>query len=112
MSSWQTLTTQLELQEAISASDSRPCIILKHSTRCSLSSMAKSRLEKGFDQRFQYYIIDVIRHRDISDSVARVYGVEHESPQAFLLRDRKLLEVKSHLAISPSHFQAVLDVVD
>lgn len=59
-----------------------PVIIYKHSTRCSISSMAKSRLESNLpiaDE--QYYFLDLLSHRDISDKIAAIFHVQHESPQ-------------------------------
>ncbi|MEM9050531.1 MAG: bacillithiol system redox-active protein YtxJ [Bacteroidota bacterium] len=112
MSFWQALKTPNELQLAIDNSISRPCLFLKHSTRCSLSAMAKNRIEKSIDTRFDYFIIDVIRHRDVSDGLSRIFDVQHESPQAFLVMGKKLLEVESHLAISPSSFSTLIDSVE
>ncbi|MCA1752215.1 MAG: bacillithiol system redox-active protein YtxJ [Flavobacteriales bacterium] len=84
-------------------------LVLKHSTRCALSSMAKSRLEKKKDDRLTYFIVDVIKNRDISDLLASRSGVRHESPQAFLIHGGKVIEVKSHLAINAAEFSKSVD---
>lgn len=86
-------------------------LILKHSTRCSISSMAKNRLEKGKDERIAYYIIDVIGNRAISNALAETADVRHESPQAFLYNGSDLIEVTSHMAIRPGELSAHVDAL-
>jgi len=87
-------------------------LVLKHSTRCALSGMAKSRLEKKKDERLSYFIIDVIKDREISDLLSSRSGVTHESPQAFLIEGGKVIEVKSHLAISAAEFSKRIDSIN
>ncbi len=77
-------------------------IILKHSSRCAISTMAKSRLERNPDPQIKYYLLDVIRHRDLSNLLADETGVKHESPQSFLFVSHTLADVKSHFGIDPS----------
>lgn len=87
-------------------------LVLKHSNRCALSGMAKSRLEKKKDDRLTYYVIDVIKNRNVSDLLASKSGVRHESPQAFLIEGGKVIEVKSHLAISAAEFSKRIDTLN
>lgn|SRR5690554_2098958 len=93
-----------------SAEDSpRFFLIFKHSTRCSISSMAKSRVEKGQDDRISYYLIDVIGNREVSNLLAELSGVRHESPQAFLYQGSNLIEVTSHMAIRSGEISTHVD---
>jgi bacillithiol system protein YtxJ len=78
-----------------------PILILKHSTRCAISSMAKRRLESKVDPLISYFIIDLIRYRAISDQLAKQTGVKHESPQAFLYNSGHFLGHWSHMDIRP-----------
>jgi bacillithiol system protein YtxJ len=71
--------------------------------------MAKSRFDKSPDSRLRYLMIDVVRHRSVSNALAERFGVRHESPQAFLVMNNQLCDVKSHLAIVPSSFSSMLD---
>ena len=43
---WKDLTTEEQLEAIKQESAEKPVVIFKHSTRCSISSMAKMRLER------------------------------------------------------------------
>ena len=76
-------------------------LIFKHSTRCSISSMAKSRLDRSEPpQNIIFYYLDLIAHRDISNRIAEEFGVHHESPQIMLIRNGKCVYDESHNGIS------------
>ena len=46
---WNPLTSASEIDAVIERSNQVPCLIFKHSTRCSISFMAKHRLEATWD---------------------------------------------------------------
>jgi bacillithiol system protein YtxJ len=78
-------------------------IIFKHSTRCSISMMAKRRFELDWDQlpeNLPLYFLDLIKHRDISGRIAEDFHVHHESPQLLLIKDGECILDQSHGAIS------------
>jgi len=81
---WKDLNSEASLQEAIDISSINPVVIFKHSSRCSLSSMAKSRLEKGWVAddmtHVNPYFLDLISYRNISNLVAEKLNITHESP--------------------------------
>lgn len=78
-------------------SHAQPVVIFKHSTRCSISSMAKGRLERSAaPQNILFYYLDLIRHRDISNKVAEVFQVHHESPQVLLIKNGDCIYHESH----------------
>lgn len=109
---WQSITTETDLNNLLSGSEIEPvmyCLILKHSHRCAISTMAKSRLERKIDSRIAYYIIDVINHRQVSNALAAATGVAHESPQAFLFNGSLMIDVRSHMGISPSELSKRVD---
>ncbi|MCZ4407345.1 bacillithiol system redox-active protein YtxJ [Cryomorphaceae bacterium 1068] len=109
MAFWSLVESEDSLHELLESSVVKPVLILKHSYRCALSSMAKSRIEKNEDSRLEYHLIDVVKDREISNRLSDLFSVSHESPQAFLVKDSKLIEVKSHLAIKPHGFSVLLD---
>jgi len=112
MATWDRLASTQELQKALKNTELRPAIFLKHSTRCAISTMAKNRLEKTIDTRISYHIIDVLQNRKVSDALANKFEVTHQSPQAFLVFNGVLREVKSHLAIQQSVFSDLVDTLD
>jgi bacillithiol system protein YtxJ len=108
---WQEITSIDALHALLADSSRGHYVVLKHSGRCGISAMAKSRLERHADVRLSYFMIDVLRHRDVSNELARVTNITHESPQAFLYEGDRLLEVKSHMAISPSELSRRLNLI-
>lgn len=100
---WKELNQLSPLNDIINASQSKPVLIYKHSTRCSISSVVKNRLESGkLPEDFEYYYLDLIRHRDISNVIAEEFKVEHESPQVLIIKNGKAVYHSSHLGINPS----------
>ncbi len=78
-------------------------IIFKHSTRCSISMMAKKRFELDKDKlpdSIPLYFLDLIKHRDLSNQVAQQFNVHHESPQLLLIKSGECILDQSHGAIS------------
>lgn len=103
---WNTLTNSVELQKIITQSHQSPQVIFKHSTRCSISSMALSRLERSWKAdahpQSQLFLLDLIQHRDISNQIAAAFGVYHQSPQVLIIYQGKAVYDASHMDISYS----------
>ncbi|MCB9262344.1 MAG: bacillithiol system redox-active protein YtxJ [Flavobacteriales bacterium] len=100
-SSWHNLTQLSQLDEIIEKSYNETVVIFKHSTRCSISSMAKSRLEKHTDLSCPtIYYLDLIAHRDISNEIAARFGITHESPQVIVLKNGIPIYHASHGSIN------------
>ncbi|MTI33067.1 bacillithiol system redox-active protein YtxJ [Cytophagales bacterium RKSG123] len=101
---WFKLENEKDLQEAINSSENSPVLLFKHSTRCSISSMALSRLERSWDgkemNQVKPYYLDLIAHRNISNQIAEHFGVEHQSPQVLLIKKGKCVYDNSHMGIS------------
>jgi len=96
---WNSFSTIQELDEIIAASFTQPQIIFKHSTRCSISSMAKGRLEKGLDEisiSSNIHYLDLLEYRNISNEIAHRFNIEHESPQIIILKNGKPVYDASH----------------
>lgn len=78
-------------------------LIFKHSTRCSISMMAKRRFEMDWDRipaEIPLYFLDLIRYREISGQIASDFAVHHESPQLLLIKDGECILDQSHGEIS------------
>lgn len=98
---WQDITTIESLNAVEAESHQKPILILKHSTRCSISDMAKNRLELYWENQapMSGYYLDLIRYRSVSDEIAKRFGVRHESPQVLLLKNGKCIYHASHSEI-------------
>jgi bacillithiol system protein YtxJ len=98
---WKTLTQESQIQEIIELSHEKPQLIFKHSTRCSISVMAKSRMDSEWNlENVEPWYLDLLSYRNVSNAVASQMGVQHESPQTILLKDGLVVYDSSHNAIS------------
>jgi bacillithiol system protein YtxJ len=103
MINWIPLESEPQLASIIEGSTAQTALIFKHSTRCSISSMAKSRLEKAWhfsNEEITPYYLDLIEHRNISSAIADKLDVYHESPQVLLIKNGECIYDASHLDIS------------
>jgi len=99
---WHHLTSIDDVNTLIDRSRVVPCLILKHSTRCPISTMAMRRLEMSWDfaeNEVEAYYLDLIGYRNVSNHIASEFGVHHESPQALLIKDGRCEYDASHLDI-------------
>lgn len=96
---WIPLNTLEQLDEIAAQSKQEPVLIFKHSTRCSISDMAKGRLDRSNGFQAKSYYLDLIAHRDISNEIAVRFKVHHESPQIILLHQGACVFDESHNGI-------------
>ncbi len=109
---WKSMRSMDDLKKAMELSEHLPVVIFKHSTRCSISSMALSRLERAWDfeenEAPAMYFLDLIAYREISNQIAQDLGVRHESPQMILLENGRAVYDSSHSAISAEGLREAL----
>jgi len=99
---WIPLTSPEQLAAIQQTSFSRPQVIFKHSTRCSISSTVLSRLERAAaPEAIDFYFLDLLNYRSLSAQVAEQFRVHHESPQVLIIRNGKCIYDESHTAITP-----------
>ena len=101
---WNTLDSDGTLTELSNLSFEHPVVIFKHSTRCPISQMALSWFERSWNQEemgaVEPYFLDLIQYRPISNKVAEVFGIHHESPQLLLIDKGECTYHRSHSNIS------------
>ena len=94
---WIDLNQVQQLADIKKLSKTRPQIIFKHSTRCAVSSMAKTRLERNEQpQTADFYFLDLIKYRSLSNKIAEDFAVTHESPQVLLIKSTECVYEESH----------------
>lgn len=104
---WIALTSEEQLQEILERSATVPQVIYKHSTRCSISSMAKNRLErKATPAGIDFYYLDIFAYRPLSNKIAHDLDVHHESPQVLLIKNGQCVYAESHTAINMDEIAA------
>lgn len=97
---WIPLQTEEQLNTIVADSASKPQLIFKHSTRCSISSMAKNRLYKNdLPEGIDFYYLDLLKYRSISNKIADMFDVHHQSPQVILIKNGKSVFDESHSGI-------------
>lgn len=99
---WNPLTQPDHLNDVLALSTKRLQVVLKHSTRCSISAMAKSRLERQFEAQpldADFHLLLVVEDRAASNHVAQQLQVQHESPQLIALRNHEVVLDQSHYDI-------------
>lgn len=101
---WNKLESPAQLAEIKELSKSKPVLIFKHSTRCSISSMSLDRLLRKWksedSERITPYYLDLIAYRNLSDEVARDFSIPHQSPQVLIIRDGVSVYDSSHFNIA------------
>jgi bacillithiol system protein YtxJ len=99
---WKQLVSEKELQECIAHSAVNPQVIFKHSTRCIISKMVLQQFEEQIDSipaNAELLFLDLLSHRDISNSIATQLKVHHESPQVIVIKNGKAIFHESHHSI-------------
>ena len=97
---WIILTDEHQLSSLKELSNQKPQLIFKHSTRCAASSMAKARLERSAQpDSIDFYFLDLVRYRQLSNTIAETFAVSHESPQVLLIKNGECIYEESHSAI-------------
>ena len=92
-----------QLDHAFAESGERPVLLFKHSLTCPISTRAFRELQaylNNADPRISYKLITVQTARSVSDEAATRLQIEHESPQAILVRNGRELWNASHNEIT------------
>jgi bacillithiol system protein YtxJ len=94
------------LEAAIAESAERPVLLFKHSRTCGISCEALDELcahvaeQADKSSAAAYKVITVQSHRGLSDNAAKRLGIRHETPQAILLKDGRVVWNASHFRIT------------
>lgn len=93
---WESLSSSNELPDTTSS-----FIIFKHSPRCSISNLAKSRFERNWpvNQKTPVYLINVLNQRELSNQIQDFYGISHQSPQVLVIKNGVCILNDSHNGI-------------
>ena len=98
---WIHLTDEDQIQNIIVRSQEKPQVIFKYSKRCYLSEVVFGRLQKDCcPEQIDFYFLDLLAYRNISNKVSETFGVDHQSPQILLIKDGECIFDESHSEIS------------
>ena len=94
---WSLLENEADLNALQKKSFEKPQVIFKHSTRCSISAMAKGRLDAvNTSVNIDFHYLDLIQFRSLSNEIAERFHVAHESPQTLLINQGACILDQSH----------------
>lgn len=107
---WIKLDSAEQLSDIKAKSAGTPQVIFKHSTTCSISAMALNRLERSpLPPSIDFYLLDLIRFRSVSNKVAEEFDVSHESPQILLIKNGECVYAESHMGINAGEIVEVAE---
>jgi bacillithiol system protein YtxJ len=97
---WNEITSTEALDALIESSEDTPVMIFKHSTRCSISSTALDRMMRQWtsedSKKVTPFYLDLLNYRPLSNAIADKTGIEHQSPQVILLKNKQVVWTASH----------------
>ena len=91
-----------DLENFLERSKADPVLIFKHSTQCPVSDQAYEEFTRFLETSGDMTcgVVLVIENRDVSNAIAALLGVRHESPQAIVVRDGQQKWNASHWSIT------------
>lgn len=92
-----------QYEKMMEHSAEKPVLLFKHSTTCPISAAAYEEYTNyltSADANVAAYLIKVIENRDVSNQVEADTNVKHESPQIFLIENKKVRWHTSHSKIT------------
>lgn len=110
---WLELTEIESLDNLVQDSVNQSIIIYKHSNRCHISARIKERIESQWGEinsDIPFYYLDLLKYRSISDKIAGLFNVEHQSPQLLLIKNGVCVYNESHGSISVGELKKILSV--
>lgn len=98
-----TLNAKEQFDEIDEISHSKPVVLFKHSTRCIISRTVLKQFDVEFnftEDKMDWFLLDLLNFRDLSNEIADRYNVTHQSPQIVVIRNGKAIFNESHDSIS------------
>jgi bacillithiol system protein YtxJ len=93
------------LDRFLAQSNGSPSVIFKHSNLCGISAGAYEEMAQFGGQ---VGLVTVQTARNVSNEIEARTGVEHHTPQVFIIRDGKVMWTASHGRITAASVQAAL----
>ena len=112
MAEFKEITCSEELGEILDESCQRQIIIFKHSTTCPTSARAWREVQNFIRESTGEVLVSmvkVIESRPVSNQLTADLGVKHQSPQALLVSDKKVLWHASHQNVTQESIKKALE---
>ncbi len=107
---WEKVTSVEQINEILRNVGETPILLFKHSTRCSISSMALNAFERNWSNEVncKLFFIDLLKHRDVSNEIATLTGIMHQSPQCIVVNGSEIVYDATHTAIDARRIESIL----
>ena len=92
-----------EFEHLLAESARQPVLLFKHSYSCGTSAEALDELLAhldGHDGTARFAMVTVQTARAVSNAISTRLGVRHETPQALLVRDGRVVWSASHFRVT------------
>ena len=109
-----TLREVAELEKVLDDSHQRPLLLFKHSYSCGVSAEALDELRAHIEDAsaaakpVRYVMVTVQTHRELSNRIAERLGIRHETPQAILVHEGRVVWSASHFRVNATEIQNAL----
>ncbi|MBN1291241.1 MAG: bacillithiol system redox-active protein YtxJ [Candidatus Latescibacteria bacterium] len=83
-------------------------IIMKNSNRCSISRSVRVKYEviaEKYGKNNDFYMIDVVNNKNISNALEEKTNIRHESPQIIIIHEGKVIWHASHWEIKTDEIE-------
>ena len=100
-----------ELNQALAESQKQPILIFKHSSTCPISGRALREFQNYLevaDPTVSYLLITVQTDRTVSNEVESRLQIQHETPQAILVKNQKEIWNASHFQITATAIEKAI----
>jgi bacillithiol system protein YtxJ len=94
------------LNNLLANSKQKPVVIFKHSNSCPISAAAYREMQQLEDE---VVLVEVQSAREVSEELADITGIRHESPQVIVFRDGKAVWNASHFRVNAREVARALE---
>lgn len=97
------LLTEEDLDKVWSESQDKPVLLFKQSTTCPISANAFNQYNQyleASDLDLGAFFVKVRETREVSNKIAEETGIQHQSPQIFLIKNKEVVWNTSHSKIT------------
>ena len=94
------------------ALQSNHALIFKNSTQCGVSRFAMNEFKKYAEESsviMEYYIVNVIENRQLSQKISEITGITHQSPQVIYIKDGHPVWNVSHMRITKREITSLME---
>ncbi|MCZ8538128.1 bacillithiol system redox-active protein YtxJ [Paenisporosarcina quisquiliarum] len=110
MATYTEITTLPEWENVLQKSKEKPVLLFKHSTTCPVSAAAYREFT-SFESDVDAYLVKVIESRPVSNEIESNLGVQHQSPQIFILSNEEPIWHASHWNITETKIGQALQSI-